>query len=119
MAVTAIILIFVIPVVIIVAVYLRQKHLLQWGTAAAATIIGEREYRVKYGYQAALTYQFRDAQGNHFQDVRRGIPTKSDSRSDFLEYRARFVDNPLVLFDPKNSIRNALYPLSLVRPRAD
>ena len=109
---------FTFLVLLIVAVYLRQKHFVRWGVVAEATIIGEREYRTRSGRLATVTYQFFDASGRRVQGVRRGVPANTPNAMEIQEQRARVVEHPLVLFDPKNSGRNVLYPLFSVRPRA-
>ncbi|GGF02817.1 hypothetical protein GCM10011611_05390 [Aliidongia dinghuensis] len=113
---------FTLLVLLVVIAYYRQKHLIKWGGAAEAAIVKEREYRTKNGRFATVTYQFLDETGNQVQGVRRHVPAKiADATQDFAgsqEYRARIIEKPLVLYDPRNSRRNRLYPFALVRPKA-
>jgi len=117
-AATAIFLFFAFLILLVAVAYLRQKHRVRWWAVAEATIIGEREHLERGWRVVTLTYQFRDAAGNFIQGVRKNIPGSYPDRSDIQERRARFVDTPLVLFDPQKSARNVLYPMALVRLQA-
>ena len=117
-AVMVILSFFAFLVLLVVVSYFRQKHRARWWSAAEATIIGERERMTKAGRVVTLSYQFRDMAGNFVQGVKKNVPANYPDMPDLQERRARFVDSPLVLFDPDKSVRNVLYPLALVRPRA-
>jgi len=93
------------PFALFYFIYRREKHLLQWGKAAPATIIGKVEYSTKAGRQVRVTYTFVDDDGVTVQGKRGGIPARG----------ARVLHNPTAVFDPSNSERNTLYPGSVAR----
>lgn len=100
----------IIPTCIVVAmflrIYYREKHLIRWGSVAAATILDETN-----GPRSSLRihYCFNDANDRTVKGVR-----KTDNRPQFQRSRARLLDNPTVLYDPQNTTRNMLYPAGFV-----
>ena len=93
--------------------YARDKYLLRWGTVVPAKIIGEREYRGPHNAKfSAVTYSFTDRDGNTVEGTRKAVARQADIRPGFAEIRARIFANPTVLYDPRNSRRNTLYPPS-------
>ena len=100
-----------VPCIFIVS-YRRQRRLLQWGKAAAATIVSDTEYNAgKQGRKAAVTYSFTDESGRVVQGKRTGLAVKKSRTGDM--YQEMFGD-PTVLYDPDDSSKNMLYPLALV-----
>jgi hypothetical protein len=89
--------------------YRREKHVLQWGKAAPAKIIGEDEIETRSGRVAKVRYSFEDDNGVTRENTR-SLPVSDDPRPGFTEERARYLNNPTAVFDPRNSKRNVLYP---------
>ena len=92
--------------------YERQKKLLRWGQSAPAKIVGERDYNLK-GPVADVTYEFTDSENVRRTGVAKMLPTKTDTRPTFIEYRERRLADPIVLFLPADSRRSGLYPFSM------
>jgi hypothetical protein len=87
--------------------YLREKKLLRWGKIAPAEIVEDYEERSGRMPLSRVTYRFRDGTGNTVQGIRDGLAQK--------QYRTAAVsidmlENPTVLYDPKDSRKNLLYP---------
>lgn len=94
--------------------YRREKHVLQWGKAAPAKIIGEYEVQTRYGRNAKVTYSFEDDNGVTRENTR-SLPISDDPRPGFNDERARYLNNPTAVFDPRNSKRNVLFPGTLLQ----
>lgn len=88
----------------------RNRNLLTFGAAARATILGEEEYTTKNQSFSKVTYQFVDACGTTVRGVRKSLPPGIASSGEDLLFRMRVFDNPTVLYDPRNSAHNLLYP---------
>jgi hypothetical protein len=97
--------------------YLKEKRLVEWGTAAAAEILGEREVRTRNSRVLTLTYQFHDQNGKLIQGERKYAPVKDTTNSYLTETRSGIFENPTVLYDPHDSNSNILYPPSSVEVR--
>jgi hypothetical protein len=92
------------------APYFGEKRLLKWGKAAKATIVGEFEFPSGDGKKLALTYRFDD-------DC--GVAVKGQATI-YLGPADDPHPNPMtmtVVYDPRGSERNMLYPGSTVRIR--
>ena len=94
--------------------YRREKHVLQWGKAAPANIIGEYQIKTRSGLIAKVTYSFEDDHGVTRKKTI-SLPVSSDPRPGFAEERARYLNNPTAVFDPRDSKRNVLFPGSLLQ----
>jgi hypothetical protein len=94
--------------------YRREKHVLQWGKAAPAKIIGEHEIETRSGRIAKVRYSFRDEKGITRENTR-SLPVGDDPRPGCKEARSRYLNNPTAVFDPSNSKRNVLFPGALLR----
>ena len=90
--------------------HFREKRLLRWGKAAKATIIGEFEYTVKRRPMAKVIYSFEDERGVVRQGEMGGLPARDDPSEPFFHERQRFLANPIVVYDPRDSRRHMLYP---------
>jgi len=101
----------------ILRIYFREKWLLSWGKATGATIIGEVEYSGRSTASSRVLYMFKDQSGNTIHGEQASIPAARDPRPDFIEYRARFLHNPTVLFAPGNSAKHMLYPGTIAELR--
>jgi len=91
---------------------LKQKKLVEWGKVAPAKILGEKKVRTRQGRVSTIIYQFEDDAGNLIRGMRNNVPAKEASLRDSIETRRRIFENPTVLYDPRNSARNILYPAS-------
>lgn len=92
---------------ILILIYLRERWLLRWGKAAEATIIRQYQYSLgRAGQRTAIVYSFIDDYGQTVEGVRKGLAANLDPE----KYREIF-DNPTVLFDPRQGVRNKLYPM--------
>jgi len=94
--------------------YRREKHILQWGKAAPAKIIGEHEIATRSGRVAKVSYSFEDDHGVTRRNTR-SLPVSGDPRPGFVEERERYLNNPTAVFDPRNSKRNVLFPGTLLQ----
>jgi hypothetical protein len=100
----------------IIGRYYKEKYLVQWGNTAPATITDNEEEQIIRGVpKTTAIYRFRDAHGNFVRGARHNLPSANDVQSGYFQgsYRralARVIDNPTVLYDPRNSDDNLLYP---------
>jgi len=94
--------------------YRREKHVLQWGKGAPARIIGEYEIETRTGRVAKVTYSFEDDNGLTRENTK-SLPVSADPRPGFDDQRARYLNNPTAVFDPRNSKRNVLFPGTLAQ----
>jgi hypothetical protein len=90
--------------------YYRDKHLIKWGRATEATIT---ETQGVNGSIKAV-YQFMDADGYILEGVQYVYPSSLQSRywwwpPSYLPAGDN-LDNPTVVYDPRNSAKNLLYP---------
>jgi len=90
--------------------YFRDSAILRWGQAVPATIVREEEQTTRGGPTSKVTYRFKDATGKLVEGSQKYVPTATDSRPGFSAHRMKFMFNPTVVFDPKDSARNILYP---------
>ena len=92
-------------------IWLKERHLILWGTAAPAQIIAEKEVRGRSGLTITVTYEFEDQQGHTIQSTLGGLPTQDKLTAPrWAAYDNAVRKNPTVLFDPKRPSRNMLYP---------
>jgi hypothetical protein len=86
--------------------YYKDKHLITWGRATEATITGKENPKGKDGGAVkdviSVTYQFVDADGKAVKGGTLLYPSYWPT-SDHL-------DNPTVVYDPRDSAKNLLYP---------
>jgi hypothetical protein len=110
--ITALLMFFAMGVVLKFFIFpaLKEKRLLGFGNVAPATIVGEEEYETKRGWRSKVSYCFVDAGGNAVSGMRKGLPSGVASSGADLAERIQILDNPTVLYDPRNSARNILYP---------
>jgi hypothetical protein len=117
------IIIWIILMFIFFPIYYKQKNLVKRGRVAAATIIDEKEVRSQFGVAATLTYRFTDTDGKIVQGIRQRLPSKTARRSGYRLTRfwddriavwAAARNNPTVVYDPRNSTKNMLYPVDWV-----
>lgn len=105
-----------IPIALTCFVYftsLRERRLLRYGNVVSAKIVGEEEYSAGRGVKLSrLTYEFKDSSGTLVTGMQKGVPLNGSDRPAVIELRARFCVNPTVIYDPRNSARNMLYPPS-------
>jgi len=94
--------------------HLQEKRLLRWGKAARATIIGEVGYQAR-GKWSRIIFTFQDESGNTVRGEKAGLARGDDPRPDFVQHRQSFLANPTVVYDPRNSARNMLYPGSAAK----
>jgi hypothetical protein len=94
--------------------YQREKHVLQWGKAVPAEIIGEQVIETRSGRVAKVRYSFQDQNGVTRENTR-SLPVGDDPRGGFKEERARYLNNPTAIFDSRNSKRNVLFPGTLLQ----
>jgi hypothetical protein len=85
---------------------------LQWGKAAPARIIDKYEIETRSGRGAKLRYNFEDDHGVT-REGKKSPPVSDDPHPGFTDERARYLDNPTAVFDPRNSKRNTLFPGTL------
>jgi hypothetical protein len=79
----------------------KEKSLIQWGSPVEAKIIAEKEYSGAKGVPCIMvTYEFIDTLGK----------TVQGKYKDSCERAKKRLTNPVVLYDPKNSSENVLYP---------
>ncbi|MBI1216704.1 MAG: DUF3592 domain-containing protein [Alphaproteobacteria bacterium] len=91
--------------------YWREKDLIREGHMTWAVILAEKEYVGRRGMQfLQTTYEFTDAEGRTVQGVRKNLSRRGDPSKQCRELTARILDNPVVLYNPKNSAKNMLYP---------
>jgi len=91
--------------------YCRERCLVRWGYAVPATIVGQYQHNMSGVGRTALVYRFMDAKGTMIDGARENLPGENEwERDSAREYLARFLENPTVLVDPRNSNRNLLYP---------
>ena len=95
--------------------YTRVRYLLCHGQIAVETIVDQKDYKTKSGTYTHVTYRFTDLAGNTIEGSRRGIPALLGQTPKLREQRARYLDNPTVVYDPAKSSRNVLYPLDSVK----
>jgi hypothetical protein len=93
--------------------YRREKSLLSEGIVAIATLTGETEYNAgKAGRLAKISFQFTDSSGQIIDGVRDGLPTAENAvkykRNQIM--RDAILNNPLAVYDPRDSSKNMLYP---------
>ena len=90
----------------------RERQLLASGTAAQATILDEEaDWDSATGKACArVRYRFTDASGTTMQGTRTSLPLVNSAREDERLCRARVLDNPTVLYAPRDSTRCTLYP---------
>jgi hypothetical protein len=100
----------------IIGRYYKEKYLVRWGNIAPATIIDNEEEQIVRGlWKTKAIYRFRDAHGNFVRGARHNLPSANDVQSGYFQgfFRkalASVIDNPTVLYDPRNSDDNLLYP---------
>jgi hypothetical protein len=75
-------------------IYHKQKYLIKWGRAVEATITGKKEGKI-----TITTYRFLDADGKNVEGVRKSWNWPTNA----------FLNNPTVVYDPRNSAKNVLY----------
>lgn len=86
-------------------IYFKERKLLMWGHAAAATI-ADRSSSIAN----RATYQFMDACGKTVEGVAY-LPSKTQLKRDKVrKYLAKITDIPTALYDPRDSSKNMLYP---------
>ena len=91
--------------------WLKERRLLTWGTAAPARVIAEKEVQGRNGTTLTVTYEFEDRPGHIIRGKRAGLPTRdklTSPRNAALDSAVR--RNPTVLYDPNRPSRNMLYP---------
>jgi hypothetical protein len=94
--------------------YRREEYVLQWGKAAPAKIIAEHQVKTRSGLIAKVSYSFEDDHGVTRRKTI-SLPVSNDPRPGFAEERARYLNNPTAVFDPRNSKRNVLFPGTLLQ----
>jgi hypothetical protein len=101
-------------VLLMLLAYTRERYLLRWGGVAPARMKAENQTQrrgmssTKY---LAVAYSFTDKDGNIIETQ---TSIRADNRPASIEVRNRILDKPTVLYDPKDSSRNILYPPSTV-----
>jgi len=103
---------------IILSLFFKKRYFLRWGKTAAGMVTGEEEYRIKGGSLSRVTYIFKDGRGELAKGQKSGIPTAAYNTPRLIALRGQYLENTTVLFDPKDSSRNTLYPQSS-RPGAN
>jgi hypothetical protein len=96
-------------------IYREEVELVRWGAIAPAKITDEDKISSRHGKSARLVYRFRDRDGGLGEGRRGNLPVAGPFQSHvadplMLSIRA----NPLVLYDPRDSSRNLLYPPNYV-----
>ena len=96
--------------------FLREEHLVRWGSVAPAVIVGERQiYRNKQRL-TRLTYQFRDDDGRVVTGKRSDLPSRKALDAGYgAAAQSTVADNPVVLYDPLDSSRNLLFPPAMMK----
>lgn len=93
-----------------IMLYLRVKHLVQWGHAAPATIIKTEIIKKGRISTTSITFQFVDENGNTVQGIEKNLP--SEGRPGYEKIR-KYIDANLgivtAIYDPKNSSNCMLY----------
>lgn len=97
----------------VLAGYIREKRLLRWGRAAPAEIVEKRDVRFPWP-GTALVYRFTDADGKVVDGVCNGLPSRVFKIAGAGARLASMTANPTVIYDPRNSARNMLYPAAYV-----
>lgn len=93
--------------------YLRERKLLAWGTIAEAETFEGPEFAAgRVGRFMNVSYEFKDADGNSVEGTKR-VPARSANWKS-MEKTLQKLDHPVVLYEPRNSKINMLYPGSLV-----
>ena len=96
--------------------FLREEHLVRWGSVAPAVIVGERKILWKKQNYTRLTYQFRDDDGRVVTGRRSDLPSRKSLDAGYgAPARSTAADYPVVLYDPTNSSRNLLFPPVMLR----
>ncbi len=94
--------------------YYKEKKLLKFGYATAANIISEIEYddinSRKFMQATSIAYSFADIEGNLIAGKRDRLPRRRTTNEESLNLLAKITNNPTVLYDPKDSSKNMLYP---------
>ena len=94
--------------------YYKEKKLIQFGYATAANIISEIEHADinsrKFLQATSIAYSFADIEGNLIVGKRDRLPRRSTTNEESLNLLAKITNNPTVLYDPKGSSKNILYP---------
>jgi len=106
--------IMTILLVIIYYIYYGEKTLIKWGKPVLATIVNQKIYYERGGRRIAATYQFVDDHGNKITGIKQGLPCQDKPGDDVRNSVVQPIDNPIVLYNPKNSSKNMLYPSDLV-----
>jgi hypothetical protein len=92
-----------------------EYRLLKWGVAVSAVIATQEDYVFKRRRYSKVAYQFKDASGQEVMGARKGMPRMEAFGDKDVSRRAEVLENPIVLYDPKNSRRHRLYPLTSVK----
>jgi hypothetical protein len=95
-----------------IILYYREKNIVVWGDIAPAKITDRIDDMSGKAPSTTIIYEFTDSGGKIVQGVRKDLPSKqninkSESSRKLMD---RITTNPLVLYNPKNSVRNTLYP---------
>jgi hypothetical protein len=93
--------------------YRHQRRLLRWGKFAPATVVDEQHYRTRGGPIAKVTYAFEDDKGVTVTGRSGALPVRNDPLGIGDDRRARYLANPIAVYDPGKSRRNLLYPGSV------
>ncbi len=88
--------------------YGRDRRLLRYGTATAATITGKRTIWTGQRETTTLAYEFTGATGERGFGECKGLPTQSWPGT--THYLSSATLNPTVVYDPRDPRRNLLYP---------
>jgi hypothetical protein len=102
--------IYLVALIFLLRAYFREKRLLRFGIAAPAEITEEIESGMNENSRSRLIYRFEDGSGNWVEGIKNAVPGKYDGRPASVSYRMCLLDNPTVLYDPRDSARNLLYP---------
>lgn len=89
--------------------YIKERKFLKWGIVAEARVVEGPEIDGGKGARyMKVVYGFEDADGNTVVDTRT-LPGHSDNTKRSQNILKK-LEHPVVLYDPKNSKRNLLYP---------
>ncbi len=108
----------ILPALIILPKYLRERQLLKWGLMTTATAVDEQEYNAgKAGRCSRIVYLFTDNYGLTIQGKRDLLPTPEKQDSVSRKLRSLIFEHTTIFFDPQNSAKSLVYPPVWVRLR--